>query len=73
MQSKAVGICLLVTKLFNVLQEAQKNRPDTLHDEVMANLKEGTEKKKSKFGGKHKNKPFKGSEHKKKGFLENKI
>lgn len=59
------------------MQEAQKNRVDTLHDEVMAHLKDGTEKKK-KYG--HKNNkggkpfaPFKGSQHKKKGFLENKI
>lgn len=60
------------------MQEAQKNRVDTTLEEVMAHLKEGTEKKKSKYGHKNKGKggnfkPFKGSDHKKKGFLENKI
>lgn len=58
------------------MQEAQKNRVDTLHDDVMFSLKEGTEKKK-KFGTKQRGKggfkSFKGSDHKKKGFLENKI
>jgi hypothetical protein len=59
----------LVTKLFNAITEMQKNRVDTLAEEVQESLKEGLGKK-GKKGGKGKDRFKKG---KKKSFLDSKF
>lgn len=58
----------IVTNLFRTIQNVQKNKVDTLSEEISAKLKEGffAKKKTEKKGGKFDKK-------KKKGFLENRI
>lgn len=60
-------IVWLVTKLFQTIQEAQKNRVDTISEEISAKLKEGF------FPKKNKDKQKKKHQQKKKGFLESKF
>jgi hypothetical protein len=73
---EVISIINLVTKLFNTIAELQKNKVDTLADEVQEKLKEGLPSRKGKGfkGGKGgRDKKDRRDKDKKGGFLKHKF